>query len=120
MAAPTRPAARVHEGRTRGAWRRVVSTGSPNIAFCPLWLFAGVHLCYVEFGACAVTDIAALTELRIGLRYRVRERRKRQVARRAGRCCSRHGADPSLRIQHGVLSHGEVDFPTGDFAHVAL
>src|SRR5260370_6147097 len=120
MAAPPRPAARFHEGRTRRAWRRVVSTGSPNMAFCPLSLFAGVHFCYVEISACAVADIAAFTELRIGLRHRVRERGERQVARRAGRCCGRHGADPSLRIQHVVLANGEDGFRTGDVAHVAL
>src|SRR5664280_2546480 len=83
-------------------------------------LFAGVYLVNVESGACRVADIAALTELGIGLGYRVSQSREVLVARRASRSSGRDRADGALRIQYAVLADGEDGFRTGDMAHVAF
>src|ERR1017187_4767189 len=137
MAAPTNPRARAPEGRQQGgrankprgprpggpATGRLVAGGEygqPEHGVCPLLLFAGVYLVYVESGARGVADIAALTELGIGLGHGMSQRREILVARGAGRSSGRDGADGALRIQHGVLADGEDGFRTGDMAHVAF
>src|ERR1017187_6246956 len=134
MAAPTNPRVRGPSGRAPGGWGGGGETGGPDKGrlvaggeygqpehgVCPLLLFAGVYLVYVESGARGVADIAALTELGIGLGDGMSQRREILVARRAGRSSGRDGADGALRIQHGVLADGEDGFRTGDMAHVAF
>src|ERR1017187_8192288 len=134
MAAPTNPRVRGPSGRAPGGWGGGGETGGPDKGrlvaggeygqpehgVCPLLLFAGVYLVYVESGARGVADIAALTEFGIGLGHGMSQRREILVARRAVRSSGRDGADGALRIQHGVLADGEDGFRTGDMAHVAF
>src|SRR5436853_7661907 len=83
-------------------------------------LLAGVCFEDVEVLTCSVTDIAAFTKLRIGLRNRVRKRRECQMAAGAGRSRGRDGADPTLRIGHVALADSEGRFRDLALAHIAF
>ena len=79
-----------------------------------------MHLGGLEVGARAVANLAALAEFGVGVLHSVPERRKIQVAGRAGRSRGRRRGQQALRVQNRILAGWQNGFRAVHVAHGAI